>query len=266
MVYILQFNIVKEVLILKILSFILGTILGSFYLVLATRLPNKEDVLTSRSRCDVCKKTLKWYNLIPLLSFIFQRGRCTSCGKKISSEHFFVELFTGLLFLLTSIYFPFGYNYLVGLVIVSLMIIIFISDFKYMIILDSPLITSIILIIILKFIYFDIKTVFISILSGIILFLVMFLIEKLGTLILKKDSLGGGDIKFSFIIGLSLGINLGIVSLVLSTFLALPYALASVKIMKKHELPYGPFLAGALFIVFFHLDKFTNLINFLFYL
>lgn len=251
---------------MKILSFIIGTIMGSFYLVLATRLPKGEDVLTSRSRCDFCKKPLKWYNLIPLLSFIFQKGRCSNCHEKISSEHFFAELFSGLLFFLTSIYFPFGYNYLLGLVIVSLMIIIFISDFKYMIILDSPLITSIILIILLKIIYFDIKTVFISIISGIILFLVMFLIEKLGTLILKKDSLGGGDIKFAFIIGLSLGVKLGIVALVLSTFLALPYALASVKIMKKHELPYGPFLAGALFIVFFHLDKFTNLINYLFYL
>ena len=251
---------------MKILSFIIGTIMGSFYLVLATRLPKGEDILTSRSRCDSCHKPLKWYNLIPLLSFIFQKGRCSNCHEKISSEHFFVELFTGLLFLLTSIYFPFGYNYLVGLVIVSLMIIIFISDFKYMIILDSPLITSIILITILKLIYYDIKTVFISILSGIILFLVMFLIEKLGTLILKKDSLGGGDIKFAFIMGLSLGVKLGVVALVLSTFLALPYALASVKIMKKHELPYGPFLAGALFIVFFHLDKFTNLINYLFYL
>ncbi len=249
---------------MKILSFILGTIMGSFYLVLATRLPKGEDIVKSRSRCDNCKYVLKWYNLVPILSFIFQRGKCTKCGKKISSEHFFVEIFTGLLFLLTSIYFPLGYNYFVGLIVVSLMIIIFISDFKYMIILDSPLIVSIILIVILKLIYFDFKTMLYSVISGLILFLVMLLIEKLGTLILKKDSLGGGDIKFAFLMGLILDLKLGIVALVLSTFLALPYALASVKVMKKHEFPYGPFLAGSLFIVFFHFDKFTNLINFLF--
>lgn len=249
---------------MKILSFILGTIMGSFYLVLGTRLPKGEDVVKSRSRCDNCKKILKWYNLIPLVSFIFQRGKCSSCGQKISSEHFFAEIFTGLLFLLTSIYFPFGYNYLTGLIIVSLMVIIFISDFKYMIILDSPLIVSIVLIIILKLVYFGFKTTIYSIISGLILFLIMLLIEKLGSLILKKDSLGGGDIKFAFLMGLTLDVKLGIVALVLSTFLALPYAVASVKIMKSHEFPYGPFLAGALFIVFFHLDKFTNLINFLF--
>lgn len=249
---------------MKILSFILGTIMGSFYLVLGTRLPKGEDVVKSRSRCDNCKKILKWYNLIPLVSFIVQKGKCSSCGQKISSEHFFAEIFTGLLFLLTSIYFPFGYNYLTGLIIVSLMVIIFISDFKYMIILDSPLVVSVVLIIILKLIYFGFKTTIYSIISGLILFLIMLLIEKLGSLILKKDSLGGGDIKFAFLMGLTLDVKLGIVALVLSTFLALPYAVASVKIMKSHEFPYGPFLAGALFIVFFHLDKFTNLINFLF--
>lgn len=249
---------------MKILSFILGTIMGSFYLVLGTRLPKEEDVVKSRSRCDNCKKILKWYNLIPLVSFIVQKGKCSSCGQKISSEHFFAEIFTGLLFLLTSIYFSFGYNYLTGLIIVSLMVIIFISDFKYMIILDSPLVVSVVLIIILKLIYFGFKTTIYSIISGLILFLIMLLIEKLGSLILKKDSLGGGDIKFAFLMGLTLDVKLGIVALVLSTFLALPYAVASVKIMKSHEFPYGPFLAGALFIVFFHLDKFTNLINFLF--
>lgn len=249
---------------MKILSFILGTIMGSFYLVLGTRLPKNEDIVKSRSRCDNCKKILKWYNLIPLVSFIVQKGKCSSCGQKISSEHFFAEIFTGLLFLLTSIYFSFGYNYLVGLIIVSLMVIIFISDFKYMIILDSPLVVSVVLIIILKLIYFGFKTTIYSIISGLILFLIMLLIENLGSLILKKDSLGGGDIKFAFLMGLTLDVKLGIVALVLSTFLALPYAVASVKIMKSHEFPYGPFLAGALFIVFFHLDKFTNLINFLF--
>lgn len=249
---------------MKILSFILGTIMGSFYLVLGTRLPKGEDIVKSRSRCDNCKMNLKWYNLVPILSYIFQRGKCTNCGKKISSEHIFAEFFTGLLFLLTSIYFPFGYNYLVGLIIVSLMIIIFISDFRYMIILDSPLLFSTVLIVILKLIYFGFKNTIYSIISGLILFFIMLLIEKLGTLILKKDSLGGGDIKFAFLMGLALDLKLGIVALVLSTFLALPYAVASVYIMKKNEFPYGPFLAGALFIVFFHLDKFTNLINYLF--
>ena len=249
---------------MQVFWFILGTILGSFYLVVGTRLPKKEDIIKSRSKCDSCGITLKWYNLIPLFSFIFQKGKCSKCGKKISADHFFVELITGLLFLLASLYFPIGYNFFISLIVISLMIIIFISDFKYMIILDSPLVVTIILVIILKFVYFDFNNVLTSIISGIAMFSLMMLIEQIGSTLLKKDSLGGGDIKFSFIMGLILGLKLGVTSLVLSTFLALPYAVASVKIMKSHEFPYGPFLAGALFIVFFQFDKFNNLLMFLF--
>lgn len=249
---------------MQVFWFILGTILGSFYLVVGTRLPKKEDIIKSRSKCDSCGITLKWYNLIPLFSFIFQKGKCSKCGNKISADHFFVELITGLLFLLASLYFPIGYNFFISLIVISLMIIIFISDFKYMIILDSPLVVTIILVIILKFIYFDFNNVLTSIISGIAMFSLMMLIEQIGSTLLKKDSLGGGDIKFSFIMGLILGFKLGVTSLVLSTFLALPYAVASVKIMKSHEFPYGPFLAGALFIVFFQFDKFNNLLMFLF--
>lgn len=247
-----------------IIMFIIGTIMGSFYLVIATRLPKGDDVLISRSKCDNCGKTLKWYNLIPVLSYIFQKGKCTYCGKKISSEHIWVEIITGLLFALASIYFEIGYDFYVALIIVSLMIIIFISDFKYMIILDSPLIISSILVIILKLIYFGFKPCLISILSGATLFLAMLLIEKIGSFILKKDALGGGDIKFAFIMGLFLDLKLGVTALVLSSFLALPYATASVVLKKNHEFPYGPFLAGALFIVFFHYDKFNMLLQFLF--
>lgn len=244
--------------------FILGTVLGSFYLVYATRVPKGEDFINSRSKCDHCGYILKWYNLIPLFSFIIQSGKCCKCGKKISSEHFFVELFTGLLFLLSYIYFKNGFNFYVALVVVSLMVVIFISDFKYMVILDSPLVVASILVIILKLIYFDIHEVIISVASGLGMFTLMLLIEKIGTVILKKDSLGGGDIKFSFLIGLILNFKLGVVTLILSTFLALPYAVASLKVIKSHEFPYGPFLAGALFIVFFQLDKFNNLLMFLF--
>ena len=249
---------------MAVLMFILGSIMGSFYYCIGIRLPKGENALTSRSHCDNCGYTLKWYNLIPLFSYIFQKGKCTKCHKKISSGHFWCELATSLLFMLTSLYFPIGYNFFVGLIISSLLIIIFVSDFKYMIILDSPLIISSILIIILKFIYYDPIDVLISLISGLCLFLVMILIYKLGNFTFKKESLGGGDIKFSFLMGLILDFKIGLVALVLSVFLALPYAVASLELKKNSEFPYGPFLAGALFIVFFHYDKFVLLVEFLF--
>lgn len=247
-----------------IFMFIIGTILGSFYLVIGTRMPKGENVLTSRSKCDYCNTKLKWYNLIPLFSYIFQRGKCTNCHKKISADHFWVELITGLLFGICCFYFEIGYYFYMGLIVISLMIIIFVSDFKYMIILDSPLICGGLLAIILKYIYFGFKPCLISITSGLIMFLAMFLVEKIGSFILKKEALGGGDIKLSFTMGLILDLKLGITALVLSSFLALPYAVASVVLKKDHQLPYGPFLIGAVFIVFFHYEKFNMLLEFLF--
>lgn len=249
---------------MAIVWFIIGTFLGSFYLVIGTRLPKGEDVVFSRSHCDKCKKELKWYNLIPLFSYAIQGGKCSFCHEKISSDHFWIEISTGLLFLITYFYFPFGYNFLVGLIISSLLIVIFVSDFKYMIILDSPLIVSTLLMVILKFVYFDYIDVIKSLISGIILVGVMLAIRAIGNYLFKKDSLGGGDIKFSFVIGTILGLKLGLVSLLLSTFLALPYALTAMYFNKDSEFPYGPFLVGALFIVFYHYDKFVLLFEFLF--
>ena len=244
--------------------FIIGCILGSFYLVIGTRLPKGEDVLVSRSKCDHCHKELKWYHLIPLFSFIFQRGKCTYCHKKISPEHFFVELGTGLAFLVTYYFFPDGYYLYAGLTLISLLIIIFISDFKYMIILDSPLVVASIIILVLKYIFLGWEEVLWSIAGGLILFATMYLVQIFGNFLFKRESLGGGDIKLAFVIGLFLKMKLGLVALILSAFLALPYAVAVMHLNKDSEFPYGPFLAGALLIIFYNYEKFEILFNFLF--
>ena len=89
----------------------------------------------------------------------------------------------------------------------------------------------------------------------------MYLIKLLGDVMFKKESLGGGDIKFAFVMGLSLGIQIGLCALILSTFLALPYSIASIMLKKNNEVPYGPFLAASLFIAFLFLDKFQSLLD-----
>ena len=188
---------------MSILMFIIGAILGSFYLVVGTRLPLKENIITGRSRCDNCHKTLKWYELIPIISYLIQGGKCRHCHKPIKIEHLIVEIVTGILFLFGYLYFGLTIKLGIFLVITSLALIIFISDFKYMIILDSPLIISTILLIILKYFEVGLKNTFISILYGIVLFIFMYLIKLLGDKMFKRESLGGGDIKLCFIIGLT---------------------------------------------------------------
>lgn len=116
------------------LIFILGAVLGSFYLVIGTRLPKGLDVLTSRSKCDHCDYQLKWYNLIPIISYVVQLGKCNKCGKKIAIEHLLVEIATGLGFSLLYYIYGFSYIFYGGIVIYSLLIIILITDLKYFII------------------------------------------------------------------------------------------------------------------------------------
>ena len=83
-------------------------------------------------------------------------------------------------------------------------------------------------------------------------------------LLLRKNFIGGGDIKFTFVIGFVLGFRLGLCALILSTFLALPYSCAALMLKKNNEVPYGPFLAASLFVVFLFSEKFMSLLNLIF--
>lgn len=239
--------------------------MGSFYNVLATRLPIGKSIIKPGSHCDACNHKLKWYENIPLISYIIQKGKCKNCGTQISFDVFLSELATGVLFLFGYLYFGISYNFFIMLILSSLCVIIFVSDFKYMIILDSPLIVSGVLVIILKTIYYGYKTIIPTLISGIITFFVMLLVGFIGKKMYKRDALGGGDIKLSFVIGMILGVQVAMVSLIFSTFLALPYALATIVLKKDSEVPFGPFIVASLFIVFLYYDKFYNIVK-LFYL
>lgn len=175
----------------------------------------------------------------------------------------FVGVLNGLILLVSFYSDGFGYDFLMNIIIYLLLFNIFVSDFKYMIILDSPLIFSAIYVLIIKYCYLGIKSVGISLLSGLILFILMLIISFIGRRIFKKEALGGGDIKLAFVIGLILDIRLGLCAIILSSLLALPYALGSLMLKKDSEVPFGPFLVGSLCLVFIFSDKFLNLINYL---
>ncbi len=255
--------LINFIILLSIIVFIIGLCLGSFYLLTATRLLKNEDILFKPSHCEFCNKKLKWYNLIPVLSYIFQGAKCSYCKKRLSIIYPIIEIFMGLS--LVYIYLSYGltYDFYISFILISLFIIICITDFREYIILNSPLIIGAVLIIIFQFIYLDYIDVIHNIVTGIILFLIMWGIKKLGDVLFKKESLGGGDIKFSFIIGLTVGFQLSMFVLIISAFLALPTSIATILTTKNKELPYGPFLAGALVLVFLNYDKFINLIYYI---
>lgn len=246
------------------LMFIIGAIFGSFYGVVGTRLPEGKSIVKPGSHCENCGHILKWYENIPILSYIFLGGLCKKCKKPIGFVYFMTELLSGALFALCYKVYGINYNLYLSLIISSLVIIIFVSDSKYMIINDSPLVISAILVFIIKFICSGYKVALMSIFDGLIIFLVAYLLMLFGKMLFKQEALGGGDIKLSFVAGMFLGIRFGILYIVLASFLAFPYAIYITIKNKDNMLPFGPFLVSSLLIVFLNMNMFNEMLKMLF--
>ena len=127
--------------------------MGSFLMCLSDRWSNNKSIINpSSSYCDNCNHSLNWYDLIPILSFVINKGKCRYCHKKISIMYVIIELLCGLLFGLGG-YLYHDYKLLIYLIIVINVITIIVSDFKYLIILDRITFVSVFFILLIKYIY-----------------------------------------------------------------------------------------------------------------
>ena len=248
-----------------IMFFIIGTIFGSFYNVVGSRIPKGESINKPGSHCEYCNHSLKWYELIPILSFIFLKGKCKNCHKKLSFFYPFSELATGLLFLISYHSFGFSLDLIISLTLVSTFIIVIISDLTYLIIPDRFIVIPSIIVFIITFIQKGLINSLIQIGYGIIAFIFMYLVMLLGNKLFKKESLGGADIKLMFLVGLTLDPMLSIVVIFLASFIALPISLFLLLKNNEHIIPYGPFLMIGLLIVYFTklsiIDIFNNVLK-----
>lgn len=234
-----------------LIFFILGSVFGSFYNVLGLRLPNNESVVFPSSHCPKCNHELKWYELIPILSFIFLKGRCKECKEKISLLYPLNELFCGILFVVSYYSYGFSLELIIALTLSSLLVLVIASDLTYMIIPDSFTIVSSLIIIVVKLLSAGVMDTLVSIGYGILSFGIMYLIMKLGTWLFKKDCMGGADIKLMFVVGLVLDPLLAMLVIVIASILALPGALYAYFKNKEHMIPFGPFLVLGLLILYF---------------
>lgn len=251
---------------IEVCVFIMGLLFGSFYNVVGMRLSNNESIVFPGSHCPKCNHKLAWYENIPVLSYIFLKGKCKGCHTNISVWYPAIELLTGMLFLISYYTFGFTYEFIISLIISSLVSIIFVSDINYMIILDSPLVIGSILIFIVKWIFVSLNSALLSLVSGLFVFILMYVIMLIGNFMFKTESLGGGDIKLSFVAGLVLGPKLGVFYIVLGAFLAFPYAVYVSIRNKESMLPFGPFLVSSIMIIFLNYNFFMEFINALLHL
>ena len=245
---------------LALCLFIIGVCIGSFLNVLIDRLPNNENPLTGRSYCDKCRKTLKWYDLIPILSFVLLQGKCRSCKTKISFYYPLVEFITGLSFVGTFVFvyglYGVGYNFqflsfLYYPFIISILIVIFFADIKYGIIPDAVVYPAIVTTLMYQFLFAGQASIFNPLLSGtaaFIFFLFLFLITR-------GKGMGFGDVKLSLLIGLFLGYPLTLsafyIAFLTGAIIGLILIICRKKLLMGGTIPFGPFLVFGTLISFY---------------
>ncbi len=247
--------------VILIYLFIVGLFLGSFYNVVALRLSNNESIVFPGSHCVNCNHKLSWYELIPVFSYIGLGGKCKKCKKHISMQYPLIELSTGILFATSYYIYGFTIMTLISIVISSVVIITFITDCKYMIILDEVIVVASIILTFLYFFEGGIDLIISKLIGGIAIFALMFLIKVLGDKAFKQESLGWGDVKLSFLAGYVLGTSVGTIYIFVSSFLALPYAIFSSIRKKDNVLPFGPFLVISLLVLFWNIDPVLRLLR-----
>ena len=243
------------VLYLFLCFFLIGTILGSFYYVVAYRIPNGESIVYPPSHCPKCNHRLGPLELIPIFSFLLQGGKCKSCKCKISVFYPLFEFVCGLLFGFAFLSYGFTLDLVIVLTFISMVMIIILSDIYYMIISDGVLIFFSLCMFIEMFLIYGFKYSIVHLFSGFIAFIIMYLLKLFGDFLFKRESMGGGDIKLMFTYGLMFGWEMSIVSIFLAAIVGLPISLALLKKSDDHVLPFGPYLGiSALLIVLFQID------------
>lgn len=279
------------------LMFIIGSIIGSFLKVVADRIVLNKPIFLSRSECFFCNKKLKPINLIPIVSFLFLRGKCFNCKKNISILYPISEIITGSLFLYTAIYFNIINNiniinfikFLYVLVIISFFVIMIFSDLSYYIIPNKIvyIAISISFLFLTFFLFYQInylfnqinasvlgkyliqtgylkiqimellKSYFGTIISSLIIFLFFLLL----VIITNGKGMGGGDVKLAFLIGLFNEFPYNVLAIflgfVFGSIISLILLALKLKTIKD-IIPFGPFLVLGSIVALFYGRQILN--------
>lgn len=244
----------------SLLIITLGLIFGSFLGMLVHRLPLGISLINpKRSFCPQCNHTIKWYENIPVLSYIFLQGKCSKCHNHISLLYPIIELITALVTLLLFLKVGLNYQFLILLLLCYCLILLSFIDLKYKAVPDYLLILSLSLAIIYTLLYKNENIVMLFIFAGGIVILeifVTFYIQNIKYKILndtslkEQKSLGEGDVPIVAIIGGILGLQLGLLAIFLSAILAIIPSVINIIMKKDNETPFIPFLSLGFFIVF----------------
>lgn len=263
-------------------AFIFGIVFGSFLNVVILRIPKDESVVFEASHCTSCQKKLKPWHNIPLISWIFLRGKCAYCNAKISIQYPLIELFSGLIFV--ALAYKFSLSIPLFFIAMSFLMLLALSviDLKYKMIPDSLNLLAIFFAVIGAwnipglFDNFQNALLFAGGFTLLRFALSYYLTSSVFRAGLKTktswnknfdrtpfiEAMGEGDIMVAATMGALLGVKLGLVAIFLSALLAMPVMLYVMNRSKEEQrVPFVPFLALATFIVYMFDSPILSYIN-----
>jgi len=221
---------------------ILGLFIGSFLNVVGLRIPQGESIISPPSHCFSCRHRLGMLDLIPVFSYLFLKGRCRYCGAAVSPLYAFGELGTALLFVLLYSHFGLTWELVIGLVYISVLIAITISDLQYKVIPNKVIYPSMAIFALFRLWHHPLPLV--DYLIGFLLGGGLFYLIAL----LSRGGMGGGDIKLMAMIGIVSGWKLTLLTIMIASFIGTMiggWLIALGKIKRKEPIPFGPFIALA---------------------
>ncbi|QKY69675.1 A24 family peptidase [Lentibacillus sp. CBA3610] len=236
---------------LILLFFLLGLVFGSFFNVVGLRVPQKQSFTNGRSTCPHCQRSLSWYELIPVLSYLLQRGKCRHCQRNISVLYPIIELVTGVLFAFCYIRIGLHVELMAALLLMSLLVIVLVSDIKYMLIPNSILLFFFPLFVTAR-LFSPLDPWWSSItgaLAGVMIIAAIIL--------LSRGGMGAGDMKLFGLLGILLGFEKTLLAFFLSCVIGavIGLVLLLLKLIdRKQPVPFGPYIVAASIMVYFYGD------------
>lgn len=241
---------------MSVLLFLLGLATGSFLNLCIDRLPERESILHPPSHCDVCQHKLRPLDLVPLLSYLYLKGRCHYCGAKIHYRLPLVEAMTGLIFVLLWNHYGFSIELPLAMLFACLFIVIIVIDLEHHLILNRvvyPAIALAFLVIILTPDYGIISAVIGGVTGAGILLLVA---------LISRGGMGMGDVKLAALIGLLVGFPQVLIALLICFVLggAVAGGLLLARLRgRKDPVPLAPFLTAGLITTVFYGEEILRL-------
>lgn len=252
---------------IEIFIFIFGTMVGSFLNVCIYRMPKKESIVTPRSHCFSCGKTIAWYDNIPLLSFLFLMGRCRHCKAKYSFMYFLVEFLTGIVFLGFFTIYGMTPEFVIFTMIACSLIVISFIDLKIQEIPDEISLPGMAIGLVVCFIYPELmsRETRLAALGQSFLGLVagggaIYLMGAVGEAIFKKEAMGGGDVKLMAMLGAFIGWKFIILAFFIAPFFGSVVGIIAKLKHKEDIIPYGPHLSMASIVALLWGDKILKML------